>query len=98
MKQNGLLMHVKDNVVVCTKELKPGEILQYKADGRWVTMEVTELVPIWNKVAIQDIAEGENVLKYGEVIGKSTCAIPQGTCVSHFNIMGIPRNYGDEIA
>lgn len=97
MDQNGLLMHEKDNVVVCTKELKPGELLQYRANGKWTTVEVKGLVPVWNKIAIRDIEEGESILKYGEAIGKSTSAISQGEWVSHFNIMSMPRKYEDEI-
>lgn len=97
MKPNALLMNPKDNVVVCTKELEAGEKLYYKKGDEWVTLTLKEQIPIWNKVAVRDILRGDNILKYGEVIGQSDCDILQGQCASHLNIISMPRNYDDEI-
>lgn len=97
MSINGLLMNDNDNVVVCTKELNKGDVLQYKINGEEVNLEVMGNIPVWNKIAIRSITQGENILKYGEIIGQSINDINCGECVSHLNVMSMPRNYDDEI-
>ncbi|MDE5785376.1 MAG: UxaA family hydrolase, partial [Duncaniella sp.] len=54
-----------DNVAVAISELKKGTVID--VDGDKITL-VTD-VPAGHKVALRDIAEGENVIKYGFPIG-----------------------------
>lgn len=43
-------------------------------------------IPAGHKFALRDIAQGENVIKYGNPIGHATCAIRKGELVDHNNI------------
>ena len=53
---------------------------------------------VGDKVAIQrSIEKGADVLKYGERIGRSTCAIEVGQLVDHNNIYSILRDYESEL-
>jgi altronate dehydratase small subunit len=61
-------------------------------DCREVTMGQT--VNYGHKFAVRDIAQGEDVLKYGEVIGRATAAIPTGTHAHVHNIESL-RGRGD---
>ena len=56
-----------------------------------------EDIPYCHKAAIQDIDQGEEVLKYAEVIGVALAPLPKGSWVSHRNIQGIPRDYESEL-
>ena len=43
-------------------------------------------IPMGHKVALEDIKEGEEVIRYGHVIGIATQHIPAGSWVSETNI------------
>ena len=45
-----------------------------------------------HKYALRDIAEGENVIKYGMPIGHATCAIKKG---EHVHVHNVKTNLGE---
>lgn len=53
-----------------------------------VAVALTDMpgIPAGHKVALCDIAAGENVVKYGYPIGHALTAIPKGTLVDHTNL------------
>ena len=67
-----------DNVVVALCDLPRGENLQ--------GITLAEDVPAGHKIAIQAIAAGEPVLKYGYPIGQATCDIAPGQHVHTHNV------------
>ena len=73
-----LQIHPEDNVVVCLQEMKKGDSIVL-SDGR--NVDVTEDVPAGHKLAIKNIANGENVVKYGYAIGHATEDIAVGRWV-----------------
>ena len=77
MKKN-LQIHPMDNVVVCLEAAGKGESIQL-SDGR----EVFSLddIPAGHKMAIRDIGEGEDIIKYGYAIGHATQALKAGNWV-----------------
>jgi altronate dehydratase small subunit len=58
--------------------------------------EVTILnhVPYGHKFATRDIADGEEIIKYGEIIGRATQGIKAG-CHTHIQNMESLRGRGD---
>ena len=72
-----------DSVAVAAGPLRAGAVVQ--AAGRDVTL--VDDVPFGHKVALVPIAEGAQVLKYGEVIGVATQAIPAGSHVHVHNLV-----------
>ncbi len=85
-----LQINPEDNVIVCLDPLNKGEKIAL-GDGREI--EAVEDVPAGHKMAIKDIAEGENVVKYGYAIGHTTEAVEKGrwihTHVLKTNLNGI---------
>jgi galactarate dehydratase len=69
-------VHERDNVAVIVNPegLPAGTVF---ADG----LTLTEAIPQSHKVALSDIAQGQRVVRYGEVIGQAVRAIPRGTWV-----------------
>src|SRR5580658_5047226 len=71
-----------DTVAVAARPLPRGFVLE--AGGR--TVEVREPIGLGHKVALADIAPGEPVRKYGQIIGFASKAIPAGSLVHVHNL------------
>jgi arabinonate dehydratase len=70
-----------DNVVLVTDDIEPGD---YTEGGR--PLRVDTAVPRGHKVATADIADGEPVRKYGQVIGFADGQITRGSHVHTHNV------------
>ena len=70
-----LQIHPDDNVVVCLDPMSQGDKISL-ADGREI--QAVQDIPAGHKIAIADIKEGANVIKYGYAIGHATEDIPTG--------------------
>lgn len=92
-----LHIHPKDNTAVCSSEVKAGEEVEIiDSDDSRSFIKAVSSIPFCNKVALTDIQVGEEIFKYGEIIGKAMSFIPKGTLVNHMNIASQPRSYADE--
>ncbi len=79
-----LKLHELDNVALARIDLRVGVLLP-ESNG----LKVLDEVPRFHKIAIQDIAQGEKIHKYNQVIGVAAVAIRQGEHVhSHNCAMG----------
>lgn len=72
----------KDNVLVALEDLKKDTVLAIEA----IEVKLKEDVNKGHKVAIQDIKESEDVIKYGYPIGHALCNISTGEAVHTHNI------------
>lgn len=80
---SGLLhLHPSDNIVVAIRPLAQGEIID--VGGQSIT--VPRDVSLGHKLALVDIAEGCDVLKYGAPIGFASSAISAGDHVHLHNL------------
>ncbi len=75
-------IHENDNVIVALKELAAGS--KVAAGDSFV--EVKETIPAGHKMAVKDIAEGAEVIKYGFRIGNAKEAISAGSWVHTHNV------------
>ncbi len=78
-----LQIHPEDNVVVCLEELVKGQSITL-SDGREIVSK--EDIPAGHKMAIKDIEESGNVVKYGYAIGHATENIEIGRWVHTHDI------------
>lgn len=72
----------KDNVAVCVKSIKKGEVIDFGVNNRIVAVMDIEA---GHKIAIKSIRKGSYVIKYGEVIGVAVKNIPKGAHVHLHN-------------
>ena len=96
MEINGLLMDLKDNVVTCVAAVPAGGQVVYRKGDDICSLMAAEEIPYCHKIALVDLEEGEDVIKYGELIGKTTQPVQKGRWVSHNNICSVPRDYESE--
>ena len=86
-----LLLSDDDNVGTAVDDLVEGTTLDY--DGRTVT--VAEDVPFGHKVALEPFAPGDEVRKYGEIIGTATQSVEDGEWIHTHNCEST-RGRGDQ--
>ena len=61
-------------------------IIINEKDNVGVSLDGNDKIPAGHKFALCDIAKGDYVIKYGEIIGKATQDIPEGEWVHTHNV------------
>ncbi|NLS78158.1 MAG: UxaA family hydrolase [Chloroflexi bacterium] len=82
-------LHDKDNVATATATLSAGEAVSVLShEGKPVDQVVasTDVPLAYHKIALVDLAAGELVYKYGEVVGRATAEIKRGAWVHVHNV------------
>ena len=95
---NALKMDERDNVVTCVKEVKRGEDVVYQEGASEMSLVAEEAIPYCHKVALSDLAEGTEIIKYGESLGKLIAPVKKGHWVNDKNLKSVPRDYESELA
>jgi altronate hydrolase len=75
-------LHALDNIAVARVPLSAGQRLV--VDG--VSVLVRDAVPAGHKVALKVIVPGENIVRYGQVMGRAQVAIEPGSHVHTHNV------------
>ncbi len=95
LKNNAIIANAKDNVATLVQELKCGESLKIKDYNKGDNIKIIKDTPCFHKVALVDIQKGEEVIKYGEVIGAALGVIKKGDYVHVHNVES-KRGRGDK--
>jgi len=82
--QSAVKIHPDDNVAVALRPLETGEVI--------LDTEIIEPIEQGHKFALRPIAENENIIKYGTVIGHAVTPIKTG---EHVHTHNIKTNLGD---
>jgi altronate dehydratase small subunit len=91
-----LYLSKKDNVAVALSEIPEQSEVKIEIDGLDTQVKMIEPIPFGHKFAVKAIPPGENIIKYGEVIGAATVPIEAGEHVHVHNLEG-KRGRGDKI-
>lgn len=96
-KFDALWIAEADNTATMLRDAKAGErVSAALADGSQAkAIVLQEDIGFGHKFALADIGEGQDVLKYGEVIGRTHCSIHAGQHVHVHNVESL-RGRGDE--
>ncbi len=90
-----VVMKSQDNVATCLADLKAGSVETISVKGAPTSVTVKQDIPFGHKIALSDIAAGEHIIKYAEVIGAASKAIVVGEHVHIHNVESI-RARGDK--
>ena len=84
MEQRILKIDTKDNIGVATANLELGTI--YGVISTDETVMTKAAITFGHKIALVSVAPGEEIVKYGEVIGHARGAIEQGEHIHTHNL------------
>jgi len=94
MPIDAIIIKEQDNVATALRNIQPNEEIMLGMGDEAKPFVVQEFISYGHKFSVKDIALGENVLKYGEVIGRATQEIPAGAHAHIHNIESL-RGRGD---
>lgn len=91
---NALKIDKKDNVVVAVVEIKNQQKCRYyDIDKKEISsIKCIDDIPVFHKIASEDIKEGEFILKYGQHIGVAASDIKTGQHVHTHNVLDHREN------
>jgi len=89
-----LVMTAADNVATCLADMRAGLAIEVRVGDEVRRVTLNDDIPFGHKFALADMAAGDRVLKYGEVIGVASHAIAAGDGVHTHNVESV-RARGD---
>ena len=94
MPIDAIVLNVIDNVATTVQELKAGQSAMVRLEREIQYVILQEDIPYGHKFALRFICQGEEILKYGEVMGRATADIQAG-CHAHVQNIESLRGRGD---
>ncbi len=88
MMRKAIQIHPKDNVAVALQPLSKGETLSFGD----ISVTLAEDIEQGHKVALFDLPENTNIIKYGTVIGHTVKPVSAGC---HIHVENIKTNLGE---
>ena len=92
--KKAIVIDVKDNVATLLNDVAANDQVQVMIGDKTTETEVQENIQFGHKFAMKTINKGQNVVKYGEVIGRATQDIGEGQHVHVHNVESL-RGRGD---
>ncbi len=94
MKRDAIVIKEADNVATALRSLSCREKVAVGVGDRTISVTMLDVVEFGHKFAITDISRGQDIVKYGEVIGRATADIAVGAHAHIQNIESL-RGRGD---
>jgi altronate dehydratase small subunit len=94
MAIDAIVLHATDNVATAVQDLKAGQQAAVRLGRELDHPTLHEDIPYGHKFSVRAIRRGEDILKYGEVIGRATADIAAG-CHAHVQNIESLRGRGD---
>ena len=88
-----IVMNKLDNVATALAFLEAGKII-VNVGEKSIRMDLKETIPLGHKFSLRYIRKGENIVKYGQTIGKALVSIESGRHVHTHNVESL-RGRGD---
>ncbi len=94
VSRRALAGNSKDNVAVVVEDVIAGDQVKVEGKQKRLTIDAIEKIPFGFKVALENLPEGSDIVRYGEIIGRATVDIKKGAQVHVHNIDGIRVQVG----
>ena len=92
--KKAIVMDSKDNVATLLADVSSNDVVQVMMGDKTDEVKVKETIPFGHKFAMKTITKGQDVVKYGEVIGQAVRNIDAGKHVHVHNVESL-RGRGD---
>jgi len=89
-----VMMKRQDHVAVALVDLPKGTVVTVSCQDQTIAVELKDSIEFGHKFAVRAISNGEDILKYGEIIGVASRNIAAGEHVHIHNLEG-KRGRGD---
>ena len=93
-KMDAIQIKEMDNVATALRDLEPKERAVVGIGERFQECIIAQPIPYGHKFALKEIGAGEDIVKYGEIMGRATQGIPVGSHAHIHNIESL-RGRGD---
>jgi altronate dehydratase small subunit len=94
MKIDAIMIKKCDNVATALRQIKTNEKVIISVDNEKRELRINEAIDFGHKFAVNDIKIGDYIIKYGEIMGRATKNIDEGTHAHIHNIESL-RGRGD---
>ena len=86
--KRAIMMNSNDTVATALENLEANDVVSVVSASQEAVEEITvrQAIPFGHKLALKLVAQGEDVSKYGEVIGKASQDITPGEHVHIHNV------------
>ena len=84
MKPNVIVIHVRDTVAIALEDIQQGSSVHLPDGG---SLRAQSDIPYSHKIALKDLTQGEDIIKYGEIIGQAKQAIARGEWIHTHNLV-----------
>lgn len=91
-----LFLNEKDSVAVALSDIPADAEVIVKAEDKEFRVKLLEPIRFGHKFAVRAIPQGDDIIKYGEVIGAAAAPIDAGEHVHIHNLEG-KRGRGDKV-
>jgi altronate dehydratase small subunit len=91
-----VMMKPNDHVATALTKIPADAVLRVACQEQIITLKLIDSIEFGHKFAVKVIKQGEEILKYGEVIGIATRDIALGEHVHIHNLEG-KRGRGDRV-
>lgn len=91
-----LFLNEKDSVAIALSDIPAGAQVTVMAEERTFIVKILEPIRFGHKFAVRAIPQGDDIIKYGEVIGAAVSPIDAGEHVHVHNLEG-KRGRGDKV-
>ena len=91
---DAIVIKESDNVATALATIEAEHTAVVGVAEKSIEISVRQKIPFGHKLAVRDIAAGEDIIKYGEVIGRATQPIRAGEHAHVHNIESL-RGRGD---
>lgn len=86
MRRDAIAIKKADNVATAFRDIPAGGDVPVGVEDESIVIRVNQGIPAGHKLALKPIQPGEDILKYGTVIGRATTAIRAGDHVHVHNV------------
>ena len=86
MRRDAIAIKPRDNVATAIRDIEAHRAATVGVEDEILTVTVTQPIPLGHKFALRRIRSGEDILKYGTVIGRATREIEPGEHVHVHNV------------
>ena len=89
---DAIILKTNDNVGTSIKTLKKNTEIILKLEEQLISFIIKDNIKLCHKFSLIQIRRGDNIFKYGEIIGVAIDDIDQGNLVHTHNIQSLYHN------